>query len=103
MNVEELYKEFSQKYSGAMNEELNMDVDAKTAITKYLLDETLNNINRYFENVRTIFKYYFSEYRTNTINAKTEELLLTTNRDAFELVREALILWKITDDMLPKD
>lgn len=102
MQTDKMIKEFKEKYVGEIAEDLMREVDPETAKAKYLIDESMEYLGIEINTLKDAFKSHFDTKRDG-MNDKAERYALDANILAHNLVYEALILWKLTEDLLPKD
>jgi len=102
MKIEDMMKKYTDKYIGELDTDYVRDVDTELAKKNFLLDEYLTGISLELESLKGTLKRYFDAMRID-MTEKAEGFALDANTMAHDLVHDILVIWTLTEDMLPKD
>lgn len=102
MKIEDMMKKYTEKYVGELDTDYVREVDCELAKTNFLINEYMEGVCLELDALKGTVKRYFDTMRAGMPD-KAERFALDANAMSHDLVHDLLVIWTITEGMLPKD
>lgn len=102
MKIEDMMKLYTGKYVGELDTDYVRDVDCDLAKSKFLMDEYMEGICLELDALKGSIKRYFDTMRAG-MSEKAERFALDVNTMSHDLVHDMLVVWTLSEALLPKD